>query len=87
MVEVYDACSGLKLGSVSSYEELSRDIVGKDKLWLPNADIAHWNAIDIESAKHVRNEKSFTKVTKSLHLVAYSQTGAILQMMNNNRDK
>ena len=47
MVEVFDACSGLKLGSVSSYEELSRDIVGKDKLWLPNADIAHWNAIDI----------------------------------------
>lgn len=74
---MYDACSGLRLGSVSSFDELSREIVGKEK-WIPLANIAHWNAIDINSAKHVRNEKAFDMAT-ILHLIAYSQSGAIIQ--------
>ena len=69
-VEVYDACSGMFLGKVGSYEELSRDIVGQEK-WIPRANLADWNAMEIGSAKNVRGEEAFAMAT-TLHLVAHS---------------
>ena len=75
-VEVYDACSGMFLGKVESFEELCQEIVGREK-WIPRAKMAEWNAIEISSAKNVRSEEAFSMAT-TLHLVAHSQSGAII---------
>ena len=69
-IDVIDACSGLRLGKICAFQEIESNIV-RGRSWVPAQSLAWWRAIDLKTAREIKNEDMLEGVT-SLHLVAYN---------------